>query len=235
MRVIYGIGRLKLNKKSCVTVGVFDGLHLGHQSVIKKTVAVARKNKVLSVVLTFYPHPDSIIHSKNKSPLLISLKHRLSLIGSFGIDVCVVIKFSNYFRNIKADNFSKKILIKKCNMKYLVLNKNFTFGKNRIGDERLIRKLSKDLDFEVYFQKDIKANSSIISSTLIRALIKNGNLEKASKLLGRRVEVVGTVIGGDKRGRRLGFPTANINPHHEVIPPKGVYLIEAWLANKKLF
>ncbi|MDD5617844.1 MAG: riboflavin kinase, partial [Candidatus Omnitrophica bacterium] len=88
---------------------------------------------------------------------------------------------------------------------------------------------------EVYFQKDIKANSSIISSTLIRALIKNGNLEKASKLLGRRVEVVGTVIGGDKRGRKLGFPTANINPHHEVIPPKGVYLIEAWLVNKKLF
>jgi len=234
MKVIYGIGRLNFKNKSCVTVGVFDGLHLGHKSIIKKTIAIARRNKVLSAVLTFSPHPDSVIHSKNKSPLLISLKHRLSLINSLGVDVCVVVKFNSYFMNISAEKFISNILIKKFRMAFLVLNRNFTFGKDKVGNKGLIKKLSKDLNFKLYFQKDIKSSGNIISSTLIRSLIKEGNLEKASKLLGRKVEVIGTVIGGDKRGRKIGFPTANIDPHHEVIPPKGVYLIEAYLLNRKL-
>jgi riboflavin kinase/FMN adenylyltransferase len=235
MKVIYGIGRLKLSNKSCVAVGVFDGLHLGHRSIIKKAVSIARKNKALSVVLTFFPHPDSIIHSERKSPLLISLKHRLSLISALGVDVCVVVKFNTYFMNISADNFIRDILIKRLHMKFLVLNKNFTFGKGRTGNEKLIKRLSKKFNFRVYFQKDIKSNNHIISSTLIRSLIRSGNLKKASELLGRKVEVVGIVIGGDKRGRKIGFPTANIDPHHEVVPPKGVYLIEAYLSNRKLF
>jgi riboflavin kinase/FMN adenylyltransferase len=217
-----------------VAVGVFDGLHLGHRSIIKKTVAVARKNKALGVVFTFFPHPDSVIHSEKKSPLLISLKHRLSLISDLGVDICVVVKFSSYFMNMEPSNFIKNILIKKCRMKYLVLNKNFTFGKNRVGDEELIKKLSRQLYFKAYFQKDIKSCGHIISSTLIRSLIKGGNLKMASKLLGRNVEVIGTVTGGDRRGRKIGFPTANIDPHHEVIPAKGVYLIEVYLAWRKL-
>lgn len=235
MKVIYGIGRLKLNKKSCLAVGVFDGLHRGHRSIIEKVVAIAKENKVSSVVLTFFPHPDSIIHSKNKSPLLISLKHRLSLIASLGVDICAVVQFNPYFSNMSAEDFVKEVLVKRFNIGYLVLNRNFTFGRDRSGDEKLVRKLSRCFNFKVYFQRDVKANGDIISSTLIRSLIKNGNLNKACRLLGRRVEVVGTVVGGDRRGRRLGFPTANIDPHHEVIPPNGVYLIEAYLKDKRLF
>jgi len=235
MKVIYGIGRLKLRRKSCLAVGVFDGLHIGHRSIIAKTVSIAKKNKALSVVLTFFPHPDSVIHSGNKSPLLISLKHRISLIASLGVDVCVVVKFNSGFRNMSAEDFVRNILARKFNVGYLVLNRNFTFGKDRIGGEKLVKNLSRRFNFKVYFQRDIKAGGSIISSTLIRSLIKSGNLNRAYRLLGRRVEVVGTVVGGDRRGRRLGFPTANIDPHHEVIPPKGVYLIEAYLKDKKLF
>jgi len=235
MRIIYGIGRLKLDKSSCVAVGVFDGLHRGHQSIIKKVVSVARRKKHLSVILTFFPHPDSIIKSRKKSPLLISLKHRLNLIRSFGVDVCVVVKFNSYFRKINARDFAFDILVKKCQAKDLVITKNFIFGRDKIGNATLIKKLAKEFNFKIHFQRDIKINNCMVSSTLIRHLIRRDDLKKASKMLGRRVEVVGTVVGGDSRGRRLGFPTANIDPHHEVIPPKGVYLIEAWLDKRRLF
>lgn len=234
MKVIYGIGRLKLTKASCVTVGVFDGLHLGHQAIIKKVVSVARENNILSVVLTFFPHPDSIIKSKKISPLLISLKHRLALIASYGVDVCVVVKFDSAFKKITAENFISGILIKRCLIKYLIINRNFIFGKNREGNADLMKKISRKFNFEVSFQRDVRSDSHIVSSTLIRSLIRQGYLKAASKLLGRRVEVIGTVVGGDSRGRKLGFPTANIDPHHEVTPPKGVYLIQAWLGKRKL-
>ncbi|MBL7197846.1 MAG: bifunctional riboflavin kinase/FAD synthetase [Candidatus Omnitrophica bacterium] len=234
MRVIYGIGRLKLTKASCIAVGVFDGLHRGHQSVIKKVVSIAKKNKSLSVILTFFPHPDSIVKSRKKSPLLISLKHRIDLIRSFGIDVCVVVRFNASFRKIKARDFISDILIKRCSMKDLVVSRNFIFGKDRIGNSVLIKKLARDFSFKVYFQPEVRADKDTVSSTLIRSLIRRGDLKGASKLLGRRVEVVGTVVGGDSRGRKLGFPTANIDPHHEVVPPKGVYIIEVWLAKKKM-
>jgi riboflavin kinase/FMN adenylyltransferase len=235
MRVVYGIGRIKLTKKSCVAVGVFDGLHLGHQSIIKKVVKIARKRHLLSVILTFFPHPDSIVHTGNKSPLLISLRHRIGLIKSFGVDVCVIVKFSKTFRNMNADKFISEILIKRYAMKELVVSKSFIFGKNHIGNFLLINELSKKFNFKVYFQPEIRINKKAISSTLIRSLIRRGDLGGASRLLGRQVEVVGTVIGGDSRGRKLGFPTANIDPHHEVIPPGGVYIIEAWLNNEKIF
>lgn len=235
MKVIYGIGRLKLTKPSCVTVGVFDGLHRGHQAIIRKVTSVAKKRRLQSVILTFFPHPDSIIKSAVRSPLLISLKHRLNLISSFKIDVCVVVKFDNKFCKISAKNFISNILIKKCQMKNLVISKNFIFGKNRTGNLKLIKRLSKDLNFKVDFQPQLKINKKAISSTLIRSLIIKGSLTKASRLLGRRIEVVGTVIGGDNRGRNIGFPTANIDPHHEVIPPRGVYIIEAWLKDKRFF
>ncbi|MFC1708535.1 bifunctional riboflavin kinase/FAD synthetase [Candidatus Omnitrophota bacterium] len=234
MKVIYGIGLLKLAKPSCVAVGVFDGLHRGHQTVIKKVVSIARKKKTQSVILTFFPHPDLVVKSSKKSPLLISLKHRLSLIKSFGVDICVVVRFSLGFRKIKAGDFVSNILLKRCQMKDLVVSRNFIFGKDRIGDYKLINKLSKDYNFRVHFLPEQRSNKKTISSTLIRSLISSGDLRGASKFLGRRVEVVGTVVGGDSRGRKIGFPTANIDPHHEVIPSKGVYIIEAWLNNKRL-
>ncbi|MFC1646484.1 riboflavin biosynthesis protein RibF, partial [Candidatus Omnitrophota bacterium] len=212
----------------------FDGLHRGHQSVIKKVVSIAKRKNALSVVLTFFPHPDSIIKSKSKSPLLISLRHRLSLISSFGIDVCIVVRFNNSFRKIKARDFISNILIKRCLMRDFVVSSNFIFGKDKTGNSGLINKLARDFNFKVHYQPKIKVNTKTISSTLIRSLIRSGDLYKARKLLGRRVEVVGTVVGGDSRGRILGFPTANIDPHHEVVPPKGVYAIEAWLGNKRL-
>lgn len=234
MKAIYGIGQIKLRKPSSITVGVFDGLHLAHQHIIKKVVSLAKSNKFLSVVITFFPHPDSIIKSKMHSPLLISLKHRLNLISSFGVDICVVVKFDSYLKEMEAEDFILKFLIGNYRMKNLVVSENFIFGKGKGGNKKLIEKLAKKYHFKVYFQKTIKINNKVVSSTLIRSLINQGNLEYASKLLGRRFEVIGTVVGGDRRGKKIGFPTANIDPHHEVIPPKGVYLIKAYLGRKTL-
>lgn len=234
MKVIYGIGRLKLSKASCVTVGVFDGMHRGHRSVIKKVVSIARKKRLLSVVLTFFPHPDLIVKSRKKTSLLISLKHRLAIISSYGINVCIVVKFDDAFRKIKAKNFISDILIKRCLTKDLVVSSNFIFGKDKSGNVKLLKRLAKEFNFKLHLQNEVKTNNNIVSSTLIRSLISRGDLKSASKLLGRQVEVVGTVVGGDSRGRKIGFPTANIDPHHEVIPPKGVYLIHAWLGQRKL-
>lgn len=235
MRIIYGIGHLKLQKASCIAIGVFDGMHRGHNSIIKKTVALAKKKNLASVVVTFYPHPDAIIHTKKYSPLLISLKHRLAIIRSFGVDVCVVVRFDARFRERSARDFVSDILIRRCRMKDLIVNRMFTFGRYKEGGEQFLKAIAKEIPFTLHFQKVLKHRGKVISSTLIRSLIMQGQLKRAVSLLGREVEVIGTVVGGDSRGRKLGFPTANIDPHHEVIPSKGVYLIQAKVGKRTLF
>ena len=234
MRVIYGIGRLKLQKASCIAIGVFDGMHRGHQLIIKKTVAIAKKKNLVSVVVTFHPHPDTIIHTKKYSPLLMSLKHRLDSIRSFGVDVCVVVRFDARFRERNARDFVSDILIRRCHMKDLVINRMFAFGKYKEGGEQFLKAIAKEMPFTLHFQKVLRYCGKIISSTLIRSLVMRGQLKCAVSLLGREIEVVGTVVGGDRRGRKLGFPTANIDPHHEVIPLRGVYLIQAIVGGRIL-
>ena len=234
MKIVYGVGNLRLNKSSCVTIGVFDGVHQGHQLILNKVVSLSKKKKLRSVVITFDPHPDSILKGRKNSLLLISLAHRLNLMSKLGIDVCVVIRFNRKFKNTNAKKFIKEILIKQCRMKHLFLGKNFLFGDKKQGDMKLLRKLSKEFYFYLHIQKIKRRGHTPISSTLLRSLIQKGNLKQAEIFLGRKVEVIGTVVGGDRLGRRLGFPTANIDPHHEVIPPRGVYLIEAWLGKKRI-
>jgi len=234
MKVVYGIGNFRLKNSSCVTIGVFDGVHHGHQSILKKVVSFSRRKKLYSVVVTFHPHPDSILKKKKNSILLISLAHRLYLMHKLGIDVCVVIRFNKKFKKVEARKFIKDILVRRYRMKHLFLGRNFLFGNKKRGDINLLKKFSKELGFSLHSQKIERKGRTPISSTLLRSLIQKGNLKQAEKFLGRKVEVIGTVVGGDRLGRRLGFPTANIDPHHEVIPARGVYLIEAWLGKKRI-
>ena len=233
MKVIYGIGRLRLKENSCVTVGVFDGVHRGHQDIIRRVVCVARTKKLQSVVITFFPHPEAVIHAKNVPPLLISLQHRLALIALLGVDVCVVVRFSPAIRAISAADFIEQILLAKCRMSVFVLSRNFSFGKNRRGTIALLKRYASTARFQLLFLRPRRVDTKIVSSTLIRFSIRSGKLAQAARFLGRRVEVLGTVVGGDRRGRTLGFPTANIDPHHEVIPPSGVYAVTAWIGAKR--
>ncbi|HTZ11531.1 MAG TPA: riboflavin biosynthesis protein RibF [Candidatus Margulisiibacteriota bacterium] len=223
MKVIYGINKLGKLRNPVVAMGVFDGVHRGHRLVLKAAVAKAKEIKGTSVVLTFWPHPQ-------KEESIYSFKHRLSLFSGLGIDACVVINFNRSFERISAKDFIEKILLPRIRPAYLYVGKNFRFGKGAKGNLGTLRKYGlKVKAFEV-----VKTSKKIISSTYIRRLIKNGNLYLAQKLLSRRVSVLGTVTRGESIGRKIGFPTANIDLHHEVTPAKGIYAVRVILKGRRL-
>ncbi len=228
MKVIYGINKIKKYPKPVVALGVFDGVHRGHINILKGAVKKAKSIKGTSVVLTFWPHPQ-------KEESLYSLEHRLRLIGELDIDVCIVINFNQRFASLSTVDFVKDILFKKIHAHNIFVGKNFRFGRNAEGNFKTLERLSKIYNFKLKLFKVIKINNNAVSSTYIRALIKKGNLIKAQKLLTRPVSILGTVIKGVSLGAKLGFPTANIDPHHEVIPLSGVYAVRVIFKNKRFY
>ena len=233
MKVIYDIKHIgKRFKPTAVTVGVFDGVHIGHKKIIENLTGRAIKNRLQATVVTFNPHPNKALKGDSAVSMLSSLQHRISLIRSLGVDICVILNFNKGLSGKKADYFFKSILIDKFHMRELVIGGKFSFGKERLHDERCLKEMADYLNFKLKIIKPMLYKGNIISSTMIRRLVEDGRLETASRLLGRRVSVLGTVIHGRKRGRIIGFKTANIDPHHEAIPPGGVYAVYARLNNK---
>lgn len=233
MQIIYGQDKIKKSKKAIIaTVGIFDGVHLGHQYLLKKVIKQAKCLKAKSAVFTFDPHPLMIADPSRKPQLLIFLRHRLRLIASFKIDLCVVLKFNHTLANMQPGKFIKKILVDNFKLKELLVGEHFSFGQGKGGDIDLLKELGRKYNFKVKEVKKIKAGKEFISSTKIRRLITRGQLNLASKLLGRPVSILGTVTKGFSLGRKLGFPTANIDPHHEVLPPFGVYAVKIKIDNK---
>ncbi len=226
MRIIYGISKIRKFKKPVVALGVFDGVHLGHRRILKDTVDKAKRIEGTSMVVTFWPDPH-----REKS--LYSLEHRLKLMESIGIEVCIVIKFNKEFSIISAEDFIRDILVNKIGAQYIYVGRNFRFGKQARGDFKTLDKVSHIYNFKLKLFDIIKINNQPISSTYIRRLITKGKLNTARKLLSRPVSVLGTVIKGTSLAGRLGFPTANVNPHHEVLPPPGVYAVLVIFNNKK--
>lgn len=222
----------KTSYPTVVTIGIFDGVHKGHQAILKKAVKEAKRSGLKSVVVTFDPHPVKVLNPAAKIPFLISLEHRIKLIKGAGIDDCRVLKFTKAFSKIAPEEFIKKILIDKLNLKVLVTGENFLFGFKEKGDKALLRKLSKVYNFKFYGIPPLKIEGDFVSSTRIRKAIERGNLGLASKLLGRPVTILGAVVKGKRIGRAIGFPTANIDPHHESIPPSGVYSVNIVLGEK---
>lgn len=226
MKVIYGLNRIKKYKKPVVALGVFDGLHKAHRRILKETVKFARKIKGTSIALTFWPHPQ-------RQESLYSLEHRLRLIREIGTDICIVINFNKRFSKISAEGFVRDILVKKIGVHYLSVGRNFRFGKKAKGNFSTLKKLSRLYCFKVKIFDVIKIKHRPISSTYIRRLITQGDLDAAKRLLNRPVSVYGEVIKGTSLAKRMGFPTANIDPHHEILPPSGVYAVRVTLNNKK--
>ncbi|MFH0738888.1 MAG: riboflavin biosynthesis protein RibF [Candidatus Omnitrophota bacterium] len=227
MKVVYRIADIKKSPRAIVALGVFDGVHLAHRRILQDLVKKARAIKGEGVVVTFWPHPQ-------KKEMLYSLEHRLKLISDIGIDTCIVIKFNKQFSLIPAERFITDILVKRIGAKYIYIGRNFRFGYAAEGGPLLLARLASVYHLELRLYEVMKIKGRQISSTHIRKLITTGNLKLASLLLGNPVSVLGTVVRGNSLAKGWGLPTANIDPHHEVSPPSGVYVAKVRL-NKMQF
>lgn len=238
MKVIrYSKNIILPKKKRYIALGVFDGVHLGHQKLIKLTVDKAKKNDGISIVATFDPHPDKIINPESNIFLLTTLEERISLIKDSDVDVFLIIKFNKMMSKMSPEDFISKILVDSLQINELFVGFNYKFGFQGKGNTDILRKYGKSYKFKTNILKPIAANDTIISSTRIKDYIKLGEIEKAKKLLGHDITIFGRVISGKGRGRKLlNFATANIEtPLDKIIPVNGVYLVEIKIDNRKYY
>lgn len=227
MEIILGIDQLKRPfNNPVVTLGNFDGVHLGHQAIFRKVIEEARKKKGEAVAITFEPHPLKILSPQNCPPLLTPFRKKMMLIEESGIEVVLCIEFTLDFSKISPFDFIKNILIEKVKANKIVVGYNYHFGKKQSGDIHILNHACKLFQVDVEVMEPVRIGSITVSSSKIRALIKEGEVEEASKLLGRNYPVIGKVVQGAKRGQTLGFPTANLEISEELYPKKGVYAVE---------
>ncbi len=222
---------------SVATLGIFDGVHLGHRALLDRLVLRAKEEKSESVVITFSPHPRLILEKHNKKlSFLTTIEEKKVLLRSAGVDHLIIINFTSEFSNITACDFIKDILVGKIGTKYLVIGYDHHFGKSGEGNFNTINECAKDLDFRVEQVEGYHTDDGIISSSLIRGALLKGDIGKANNWLGYSYSVNGLIIEGRKLGRKIGFPTANIKPsyEHKLIPANGVYAVEVQLADKIL-
>ena len=212
-------------KKTVLAIGIFDGVHIGHRRIISAAIREAKKRRAESVIVTFDPHPLKVLKPHLSVPSIMSASHRLRLICALGADRCCVLKFDRKFSRLSPRDFAGKILSGKFKASKVFIGSNFVFGKSNAGNAALLKKLGREYGFGVEVVPMVKSRGEVVSSTAIRRYIMNGKLNEAARMLERPVSVYGTVVSGKKRGRLLGYPTANIDPHHEAIPPAGVYAV----------
>lgn len=213
-------------KGTALTVGTFDGIHLGHQAIIQKVKEHAKKNGVKSLLVTFELNPNVVLKRGGTSEvkLLTTLEEKIDILKKSGLDCLVVYKFTQAFAQISAEDFVRKILVKNLKMQSIDIGEDHTFGRDRQGNKRLLEKLGKELGFSVNNVQAVYTQETMISSTRIRQLIKDGHLSDTHLLLGRPYSLQGRVVKGSQRGRELGYPTANIRPDDQkLIPRSGIY------------
>lgn len=226
MKVLKGLNSLHCPaQSSVVTIGVFDGVHVGHCKVIRKAVEAARELDLRSIVITFDPHPAKVLSCSCEAPSLISLEHRIRLIEAMSPDYTVVVKFTKALASLSPEAFAKNVLVAHAGAREVYVGDNFYFGKGAGAGAGELQRLGGRLGFKVSVVHAVKIGTHRISSSLIRKLVTSGKMREAEKFLGRPVSVLGTVVSGANLAKELGYPTANLNPHHEVIPPSGVYAV----------
>ena len=202
-----------LNLKHCngvIAIGNFDGLHLGHRKVINEGKRKAKKNKLPFGVMTFEPVPVMFFNKKIKNHRINSLEQKKIHLKKFKLDFLIIIKFNKKFSSQSPEQFIKKVIFKKTKCKYLYVSKNFKFGNKREGNVSKLKKFEKKLSYKTIITPPLTKKKKTISSTIIRKLLKRGEIKKANYLLNRKWEVIGKVVKGSQRGRKIGFPTCNI-------------------------
>jgi riboflavin kinase/FMN adenylyltransferase len=233
VNVIHAANELKpAGRKVCLAIGFFDGVHLGHQQIIRQTIADATQHDAIALVITFDQHPATVV-APNRAPALIyPLSRKLRTIETLGADALLLIHFDKAFSQQPGEQFIRSLARDLGKIQSLCVGANFTFGHKRDGNVALLKKLGEELQFKVHGMAAVSLDGKTISSTRVREAIQAGNLDLASQMLGRAYSLTGPVIKGDRLGHQLGFPTANIDATGLALPPNGVYAARSIVAGK---
>jgi len=224
MNIIHAARDLqKGSQKVCVAIGVFDGVHLGHQQVIRQAVADAAQQEALAVVITFDCHPNAVVAPDRVPPLIYSLPQKLRAIAALGADTTLLIHFDPPFSQQSGERFIRSLAADFGLIHSICVGSDFAFGHKRSGNVELLKTLGQELHFIVHGLAAVSLDGQVVSSTRIREAIHGGHFDAASQMLGRAYALAGEVIRGDQLGRQLGFPTANLDATGRVLPPNGVY------------
>ena len=219
---------LNLNKKYFITVGTFDGVHLGHQKIITHLVKKAKQKNCGTLLLTFDPHPRKVVQPSNAPMLLQTIEERSEILSKLGLEIIFIQPFTKAFSKLNSEEYVKDILVNQLNVEHLLVGYNHRFGKNRTANIFDLKKLGKKYKFSVGEIQAHIVNKITVSSTKIRHAINNGNIKYANSLLGHTYKLKGIVMKGRQNGKKIGFPTANvkINEREKILPKNGVYAVK---------
>lgn len=233
MQIIRSIDHIARNTNSAVTIGTFDGLHKAHQEIIKKSSLIAGQTAGRNVVVTFDPHPRMVLDGENSPRLLITTDEKIELIGKLGlsVDVLLIITFTKEFSRLSSEQFFTEVLFNKVGLNNLIIGYDHNFGKGRAGNAEFLKSMQNKFSFGLNIVDKIMINNEPVNSTHIRRLLTQGEIKRANMLLGWNYSLSGTVVEGSKRGRTIGFPTANLktDERNKLIPKNGVYLVRVHL------
>ncbi|HYY58297.1 MAG TPA: bifunctional riboflavin kinase/FAD synthetase [Pyrinomonadaceae bacterium] len=224
MRLFHGTDNAKIARPTVLTLGVFDGLHLGHQLIMRTVVERARSLNAVPTAITFDPHPRAVLHPTSAPPLLQTFDQKIEAFGALGLEQTIVIRFTESFAQIRAEDFLRDVVAERLQAKEVYLGRGFAFGHDREGNIGLLKKVGGELGLHAEEVAEVQLRGQRISSSRIRKLLAEGRVNLARRMLGRPYGVEGRVVRGQERGRTLGFPTANLHPQNRVIPRNGVYV-----------
>jgi riboflavin kinase/FMN adenylyltransferase len=230
MEVLRSIAELeKLSDPLFLAIGVFDGVHLGHEAVISTSATHAQAAGGTPVVVTFDPHPAKVLRPHDAPHLLTATQHKIVLIRGLGVQHLLLIKFDKQFASTPPEDFIEQLVLHSHPLREICVGHEWSFGRDRRGNLDLLKKLGARFNFDVIGIPPVMANGEVVSSTAIRQAVERGDFAKAAQMLGRDYTILGTVIRGDNLGKKIGFPTANLSAHSEQFPPNGVYFAEGRL------
>lgn len=236
IQIFRHIDEVHLDKQTVLTVGSFDGVHLGHQQILKALNQAAGDCDCLEILVTFHPHPKLVVGPKNgrKVLLLTTLEEKLELLETYGLPAVLIIPFTKQFSQTSYESFIKDYLVDRLRVKKMIIGHDHAFGRDREGTEQKLRQLAKSFHFSVQALDPYYVDGEIVSSTRIREYLMAGNIKRANRLLGRHYNMRGLVVPGNQRGRELGFPTANIRLDHlyKLVPGNGVYAVDVKVKDK---
>ena len=237
MEVIHNISNYQPQKAGVLTIGTFDGVHIGHQKIISNLVASAKLENLCGIVLTFFPHPRMVLQKDNQLKMIDTLEEKRKILESLGVEVLIIQPFTIEFSRMTATEYTRDILVNGLNISKLIIGYDHRFGRNREATVHDLKEFGAHYEFEVEEISAQDIESIAVSSTKVRNAIISGDMKKANQFLVRPFSVSGNIIRGDKIGRKIGYPTANleIKEDYKLQPQNGVYLVQCHLNNKRYF